>query len=245
MSSYMIMPKDYAKRLMQQGQRDKAAAFLQYMFSLDEKKNNSIGFYALSWSKSKSTTHAWVLEFREEIAKHFDFWATQNELKYRTLAERQPNDFQKKSNARSTENTGLQPIVPNALPNDNRTPAEQSINNKYKNTKNTKEKNTKKEIVELPTWLDQTVWREWVSYRDEIGKPLANATIKAQLKILEQHQFEQVEIINQSIQCGWNGLFEIKKTKAQNNLAQRNAEAMVQYASLYQNQEEVVNAEIA
>lgn len=244
MSSYMMMPKDYAKGLMQQGQRDKAAAFLQYMFDLDERTINSIGFYANSWDKSKSTVHSWVQEFKAKIAEHFDFWAIQNEIKYRTLTERQPNDFQKKSNARSTENTGLQPIVPNALPNDNRTLAERSINNKYKNTQNTKEKNTKKEIVELPDWLDQTAWREWVEYRDEIGKPLANATIKAQLQILERHKSEQAEIIAQSIQSGWSGLFEVKKTTQQKSLAQKNAEALAQYTSLYQNQE-IENAEIA
>jgi len=147
MSTYMMMPKDYARELMHLGQREKASAFMEYMFDLDEKKNNSIGFYSISWEKSKSTVHAWVTEFKDEIAKHFDFWTIQNELKYRTVAERQPNDFQKKSNAKSTENTSVKGNVPNALPNDSRTVAEQSIN-----TINNKESNSgKKQVFSSPT----------------------------------------------------------------------------------------------
>ena len=150
MSSYMMMPKDYARELMKLGNRDKASAFMEYMFDLDEKKNNSIGFYALSWDKSKSTTHAWVLEFRDEIAKHFDFWAIQNELKCRTLAERQPNDFQKKPNAKSADNTNVQPIVPNALPNACRTTTEQRVN-----TINTKESVSGKKQAFIPPTIQE------------------------------------------------------------------------------------------
>ena len=133
MSSYMMMPKDYARELMQRGQREKATAFMEYMFDLDEQKNNSIGFYANSWGKSKSTAHAWVKEFGKKVAEHYDFWAIQNEIKYRTVAERQPNDLEKKSNAQTPINTGFIDNTPNALPNDNRTVAEQRVNTKILN----------------------------------------------------------------------------------------------------------------
>lgn len=130
MSTYMMMPKDYIRELNKLGHREKAAAFMEYMFDLDENKNNSIGFYASSWNKSKSTAHAWVSEFRDEIAKHFDFWTIQNELKYRTIAERQPNDLEKKPNAKSAIKSSLKDTDTNAQPNDRRTVAELSINTK-------------------------------------------------------------------------------------------------------------------
>lgn len=130
MSTYMMMPKDYIRELSKLGHREKAAAFMEYMFDLDENKNNSISFYASSWNKSKSTAHAWVSEFRDEIAKHFDFWTIQNELKYRTIAERLPNDLEKKPNARSAIKSSVKDVTPNTQPNDCRTVAELSINTK-------------------------------------------------------------------------------------------------------------------
>ena len=130
MSTYMMMPKDYIRELSKLGHREKAAAFMEYMFDLDENKNNSISFYASSWNKSKSTAHAWVSEFRDEIAKHFDFWTIKNELKYRTIAERQPNDLEKKPNAKNAIKSSVKDTAPNAQPNDSRTVAEPSINTK-------------------------------------------------------------------------------------------------------------------
>lgn len=130
MSTYMMMPKDYIRELMKQGHREKASCFMEYMFDLDEKRSNSIGFYASAWNKSKSTTHSWVQEFKEKVAEHFDFWTVQNEVMYRTIAERLPNDLKKKPNARSPKNTSVKSISPNALPNDCRTTVELSVNTK-------------------------------------------------------------------------------------------------------------------
>lgn len=240
MSTYMMMPKDYARELMKQGNRDKASAFMEYVFDFDEKINNSISFYSSSWGKSKSTVHAWVAEFREKISEHFDFWTAQNEEKYRTLTERSPNDFRKKSNAKSTDNTSVKGIVPNAQPNDNRTTTELSVNTK--NTKEEKEKKENKEKV-LPSWLNKSIWADWVQHRKELKKPLTTTTIEKQLAFLEANRFEQEEIINQSIQNSWSGLFAIKKTTQQKSLAQRNSEAINQYLSAFK-QEEIINAEI-
>ena len=133
MSSYMMMPKDYARELMISGQREKATAFMEYVFDLDEQKNNSIGFYANSWGKSKSTAHGWVKEFGKKVAEHYDFWTIQNEIKYRTVAERLPNDLEKKSNAQTPTTTDLTSNTPNALPNGCRTVAEQRVNTKILN----------------------------------------------------------------------------------------------------------------
>lgn len=83
----MMMPKDYARGLMQSGQREKASAFMEYVFDFDEHVDNSLRFYASSWNVGKTTASRWIEEFKDKLAEHFDFWTIQNELKYRgTLA---------------------------------------------------------------------------------------------------------------------------------------------------------------
>ncbi len=54
-------------------------------------------------------------------------------------------------------------------------------------------------------------WDEWVSYRAEIRKSLTPASVKKQVSLLENKPPDiQQAIINQSIQNGWTGLFELK-----------------------------------
>lgn len=61
----------------------------------------------------------------------------------------------------------------------------------------------------LPDWLDKEVWERWEQHRKEIRKKLTPTTIKSQLRMLEKHKANHVEIIEKSIQNGWTGLFEI------------------------------------
>ena len=62
----------------------------------------------------------------------------------------------------------------------------------------------------LPQWLNKEAWAEWVQFRKEIRKPLKPTTIKLQLKMLEKHKENHVEILETSIQNGWQGLFPNK-----------------------------------
>lgn len=52
-------------------------------------------------------------------------------------------------------------------------------------------------------------WRDWSKFRKEIKKELAETTIKAQFKKLAKMP-DPVAVIRQSIENGWQGLFEIK-----------------------------------
>lgn len=61
------------------------------------------------------------------------------------------------------------------------------------------------------TWLNVEAWARWVVYRKEIKKTLTTSTIKSQIKLLEQHQSDHVEMIDRSIQNGWTGLFPLRK----------------------------------
>jgi hypothetical protein len=69
------------------------------------------------------------------------------------------------------------------------------------------------ELIPLPFNSDAFTfaWNEWNDYRREIRKKLTPATAKKQLKKLAGYP-EQVaiEMITQSIEKGWQGLFEIE-----------------------------------
>lgn len=90
-------------------------------------------------------------------------------------------------------------------------PSTKCLETKETNTK-TNTINTTKEISLIPSWVDVTAWTNWVQHRKEIKRPLTPTTIKQQLKLLEENKFNHVEIIEQSIQNGWTGLFKIKST---------------------------------
>lgn len=68
------------------------------------------------------------------------------------------------------------------------------------------------EIASHYPWLNKEAWDEWVTYRKEIRKKLTASTVKRQLKELEQHKEDHVEMIANSIRNGWTGIFPIKKT---------------------------------
>jgi len=57
----------------------------------------------------------------------------------------------------------------------------------------------------------EKIWQEWVDYRKEIKHGLTPGTIKAQFKKLSAYSVDDaIEMINQSILNGWQGLFELK-----------------------------------
>lgn len=73
----------------------------------------------------------------------------------------------------------------------------------------TKEKNEKKDI-ELPFWVNEKVWQEWVAFRKEKKKTLTPITIKKQLKMLSEYKKDHVAMLEQSMTNGWVGIFPIK-----------------------------------
>lgn len=56
------------------------------------------------------------------------------------------------------------------------------------------------------------LWKEWFEYRKELKKKLTLKSAKQQLNLLKQHPADAVDIINNSIMNGWQGLFPPKKT---------------------------------
>lgn len=68
--------------------------------------------------------------------------------------------------------------------------------------------------MELPTWLDVELWEEFEQHRREMHKPMTpTATKRAFIKI-ERMAFEDQcnpnDIIEQTIENGWMGFFNLK-----------------------------------
>jgi Mn-dependent DtxR family transcriptional regulator len=78
----------------------------------------------------------------------------------------------------------------------------------------------RQEAVLLPEWLSVSAWSQWVQHRKEIKKSLTPSTIKKQITLLEKNKDQHMEIIEQSIEKGWTGLFKIKTPKYSNNKKQ-------------------------
>lgn len=61
-----------------------------------------------------------------------------------------------------------------------------------------------------PPGLDLIVWKRWEQYRTAIKKPLKPASIPAAQKAMAKFGAQQLEVVEQSIANGWQGLFELK-----------------------------------
>ena len=70
-----------------------------------------------------------------------------------------------------------------------------------------------KPIKKKPEWLNLKSWEEYTKHRKEMKAPLTQlAETKAlkKLKSLMDGGYSQVEVIDQSIESGWKGLFPVK-----------------------------------
>jgi len=69
--------------------------------------------------------------------------------------------------------------------------------------------------VEYPSWLNLDSWKEYKQHRKEIKSPLSELAEKKALKKLKSlidNGFDQTDVVDQSIENGWKGLFEIKNS---------------------------------
>ncbi|WP_339423214.1 replication protein [Photorhabdus heterorhabditis] len=68
--------------------------------------------------------------------------------------------------------------------------------------------------IEIPEWLNSESWAEWVSYRQQSGKPIkTQITVTKALNFLKEcfdEGHDPADVINTSIANGWQGLFKPK-----------------------------------
>jgi hypothetical protein len=91
------------------------------------------------------------------------------------------------------------------------------------------------ELIPLPFNSDAFTfaWNEWNDYRRESRKKLTASTARKQLsklaRLSRQQEHIAIDIINQSIENGWSGLFEIGNNKHKNGRAatKRTSDAII------------------
>lgn len=109
--------------------------------------------------------------------------------------------------------------------------------NKREENKRIREKREESNTPLIPQGINQEAWTDWAQHRKEIKKPLTPTAMEKQFKLLLEYPYDQKEIIDQSIQNSWQGLFAPKRTPQQKNLAQRNREAFKKYEELMEAQD--------
>ena len=90
--------------------------------------------------------------------------------------------------------------------------------NRIKRKSNTKpspleDKDKDKDIGVIPKGININAWEEFIQHRKQMGKKLTKLSCTKLFNFLLKNEYDQEEIINQSIQNGWAGLFELKKQK--------------------------------
>lgn len=81
----------------------------------------------------------------------------------------------------------------------------------------------------LPGWLDRSLWNEFRKHRSRMRKPMTDYAEKRaimKLEALREQGNDPRDVINQSIDSGWQGLFELKRNTdgtAKNNEGLRDA----------------------
>ena len=71
------------------------------------------------------------------------------------------------------------------------------------------------DVIEVPAKVNHKAWSEWVEYRTKKTKPISRLAANKQFNLLMRYSFaQQQDIINQSIQNDYQGLFPPKGRQA-------------------------------
>jgi hypothetical protein len=91
--------------------------------------------------------------------------------------------------------------------------APRTVNNHHKN-RNRTINNAEEAPIELPAWLPDDVWSDWVTHRKAVKAPLSTRAAELCLRKLDrlrQQGNDPVEVIEQSILSGkWTDLYPVK-----------------------------------
>lgn len=125
------------------------------------------------------------------------------------------SDRRKESNIPPPDNQ----MTTSCQPNDGHLPAEDKVS-KGKISKG----KIREDRANLPDWLDKEVWEKWVKYRIEIKHPMKPTTMDLQIKKLSKYQSVHKEVLLQSMEKGWQGIFPENYRPNKNNLIIKPAE---------------------
>lgn len=83
--------------------------------------------------------------------------------------------------------------------------------------KRREEKEPNGSLPPTPEGLDLQAWDRWQEYRRQIKKPIKPASAPLAMKSLAGYGANQAAVVEQSIANGWQGLFDLKGSRAQVN----------------------------
>jgi len=127
--------------------------------------------------------------------------------KYQNIVERNKNNGAKGGRPKK-------PKEPNGLSGNPEKPQKADSVSKSDSDSN---KDSKGKVLVIPDGINQTAWTEWLSYRITKKKPVSQKAATKQFKLLSNYAFDvQQQIIDQSIQNDYQGLFEPKGKPTEN-----------------------------
>lgn len=77
--------------------------------------------------------------------------------------------------------------------------------------------------------LDLQAWGTWVSYRKKIKKPIKDVSVVAAKREMAGYGADQAAVVQQSIADGYQGLFPLKKGRANANHRNTNADTIAAF----------------
>jgi len=104
--------------------------------------------------------------------------------------------------------------------NSKRTASEQQVNtnNNVNNENNVNKQQKKKAVVfELPNNIDEITWKSFLEHRQKLKAPMTDHAKNLMMKKLEKLNGNPNHILNQSIENGWKGVFELKQENNNGN----------------------------
>ena len=222
MSDFLALPRSYISDLLprpaSKGGRQwtRREARLSVLLDLDSKgEAKSQRDYAAEWG----WTRAQVRSRLPGIIGDVESWpnnpsTTQAQPKKQPLqsaeAEQQPNNNPSTTQngaAKDPPNGSLSPTPP--------IPSLPPVKEKEKGI--SKDIPKKKEAEDLPDWIDPEVWKAWKAFRQRQKKPLTDRAVALQvstLRKLREAGQDPNAVIDQSIEQGWTGLYELKNPQA-------------------------------
>ena len=89
----------------------------------------------------------------------------------------------------------------------------QILNIKQETINNKQEPKTKEPTIELPAWLSETHWKDFVEFRKFIKKPMtekAKQLMLSKLQKIKDNGFDPILAMNTSIANNWSDIYEPK-----------------------------------
>jgi len=88
--------------------------------------------------------------------------------------------------------------------------------------KSPSEKQKKKKTFELPDYINPDVWKAFVEHRKKLRAPMTDNAKNLIISKMDKLSGNPNSILNQSIESGWKGVFELKK---ENNYGQNKTDS--------------------